>query len=231
MSFTHDRCGPPVRGACRAGDRGRPPPWHRPGHRRCPGQRAGPTWPASISPGPTPMRPSTAPAAATTSTRWPPSCAEHDVRAITLQADVSDEAAVEAAVARASEELGTVTLVANVAGGSGPGFGARPAAQGAGRRVPPCARRQRGRHLAGLEGLRQPHGGRRRGRAHLQRVEPGRQAGLPVPRRLLRRQGGGDPAHPDHGPRARPLGHRRQRRLPRHGRHRPPQQGRTCSRT
>jgi NAD(P)-dependent dehydrogenase (short-subunit alcohol dehydrogenase family) len=52
--------------------------------------------------------------------------AQHDVRAITVQADVSDEAAVEAAVARATEELGTVTLVANVAGGSGPGFGLGP---------------------------------------------------------------------------------------------------------
>ncbi len=52
--------------------------------------------------------------------------AEHDVRAIAVRADVSDEAAVEAAVARASEELGTVTLVANVAGGSGLGFGAGP---------------------------------------------------------------------------------------------------------
>jgi NAD(P)-dependent dehydrogenase (short-subunit alcohol dehydrogenase family) len=45
------------------------------------------------------------------------------VRAATAVADVSDEAAVEHAVARVSEELGTVTLVANVAGGSGPGFG------------------------------------------------------------------------------------------------------------
>jgi NAD(P)-dependent dehydrogenase (short-subunit alcohol dehydrogenase family) len=51
---------------------------------------------------------------------------EHDVRAMTVQADISDEAAVEAAVARATEELGTVTLVANVAGGSGPGFGLGP---------------------------------------------------------------------------------------------------------
>ena len=47
-------------------------------------------------------------------------------RALTVQADVADEAAVEAAVARVSEELGTVTLVANVAGGSGPGFGLGP---------------------------------------------------------------------------------------------------------
>jgi NAD(P)-dependent dehydrogenase (short-subunit alcohol dehydrogenase family) len=46
--------------------------------------------------------------------------------AVPVAADVSDEAAVEAAVARASEELGTVTLVANVAGGSGPGFGLGP---------------------------------------------------------------------------------------------------------
>jgi NAD(P)-dependent dehydrogenase (short-subunit alcohol dehydrogenase family) len=48
------------------------------------------------------------------------------VRAATVEADVSDEHAVEAAVARATEELGTVTLVANVAGGSGPGFGLGP---------------------------------------------------------------------------------------------------------
>jgi NAD(P)-dependent dehydrogenase (short-subunit alcohol dehydrogenase family) len=51
---------------------------------------------------------------------------QHDVRAITLRADISDESAVEAAVTRASEELGTVTLVANVAGGSGVGFGVGP---------------------------------------------------------------------------------------------------------
>ena len=51
---------------------------------------------------------------------------EHDVRALTVQADISDEVAVEEAVVRASEELGTITLVANVAGGSGPGFGLGP---------------------------------------------------------------------------------------------------------
>ena len=48
------------------------------------------------------------------------------VRATTVTADVSDEAAVEKAVAAVSEELGTVTLVANVAGGSGGGFGFGP---------------------------------------------------------------------------------------------------------
>lgn len=48
------------------------------------------------------------------------------VRALPLVADVSDEAAVEAAVADASARLGTVTLVANIAGGSGPGFGLGP---------------------------------------------------------------------------------------------------------
>ena len=48
------------------------------------------------------------------------------VRCATVMADVSDEAAVETAVARASDELGAVTLVANVAGGSGPGFGLGP---------------------------------------------------------------------------------------------------------
>ncbi len=47
-------------------------------------------------------------------------------KAATATADVSDEAAVEHAVAAVSEELGTVTLVANVAGGSGPGFGLGP---------------------------------------------------------------------------------------------------------
>jgi NAD(P)-dependent dehydrogenase (short-subunit alcohol dehydrogenase family) len=47
-------------------------------------------------------------------------------RAAIATADVSDEPAVEAAVAAVSDELGTVTLVANVAGGSGPGFGLGP---------------------------------------------------------------------------------------------------------
>ncbi|HXM54446.1 MAG TPA: SDR family NAD(P)-dependent oxidoreductase [Candidatus Dormibacteraeota bacterium] len=49
-------------------------------------------------------------------------------RAAAVRADVSDEAQVEAAVAAATEALGTVTLVANVAGGSGPGFGLGPLA-------------------------------------------------------------------------------------------------------
>ena len=47
-------------------------------------------------------------------------------RAIGVRADVSDAAAVEDAVAEATDALGTVTLVANVAGGSGPGFGLGP---------------------------------------------------------------------------------------------------------
>lgn len=47
-------------------------------------------------------------------------------RAVAVRADVSDEAQVEAAVRSATEALGTVTLVANVAGGSGPGFGLGP---------------------------------------------------------------------------------------------------------
>ncbi len=45
---------------------------------------------------------------------------------VTLEADISDEAAVERAVAQATDQLGTITLVANVAGGSGPGFGLGP---------------------------------------------------------------------------------------------------------
>jgi NAD(P)-dependent dehydrogenase (short-subunit alcohol dehydrogenase family) len=47
-------------------------------------------------------------------------------RAVTVTADVADESEVEAAVERASAALGPITLVANVAGGSGPGFGFGP---------------------------------------------------------------------------------------------------------
>lgn len=47
-------------------------------------------------------------------------------RAVAVRADVSDEGAVEQAVADATDALGTITLVANVAGGSGPGFGLGP---------------------------------------------------------------------------------------------------------
>lgn len=47
-------------------------------------------------------------------------------RAVAVRADVSDEEQVEAAVAEATDALGTITLVANVAGGSGPGFGMGP---------------------------------------------------------------------------------------------------------
>jgi NAD(P)-dependent dehydrogenase (short-subunit alcohol dehydrogenase family) len=47
-------------------------------------------------------------------------------RALAVRADISDEEAVEAAVAAATGALGTITLVANVAGGSGPGFGLGP---------------------------------------------------------------------------------------------------------
>lgn len=46
--------------------------------------------------------------------------------ALALQADVTDEDAVRDAVERATAELGPVSLVANVAGGSGAGFGAAP---------------------------------------------------------------------------------------------------------
>jgi NAD(P)-dependent dehydrogenase (short-subunit alcohol dehydrogenase family) len=47
-------------------------------------------------------------------------------RAVAVRADVSDEAQVEAAVAAGAEALGTIQLVANVAGGSGVGFGVGP---------------------------------------------------------------------------------------------------------
>ncbi|HXQ60620.1 MAG TPA: SDR family NAD(P)-dependent oxidoreductase [Acidimicrobiales bacterium] len=47
-------------------------------------------------------------------------------RAVAVRADVSDEEDVTRAVADATDALGTITLVANVAGGSGPGFGFGP---------------------------------------------------------------------------------------------------------
>jgi NAD(P)-dependent dehydrogenase (short-subunit alcohol dehydrogenase family) len=47
-------------------------------------------------------------------------------RAIAVRADISDADQVEAAVAAATDELGTITAVANVAGGSGVGFGVGP---------------------------------------------------------------------------------------------------------
>jgi NAD(P)-dependent dehydrogenase (short-subunit alcohol dehydrogenase family) len=47
-------------------------------------------------------------------------------RAVAVRADVSDEEAVNSAVAEATDALGTITLLANVAGGSGPGFGLGP---------------------------------------------------------------------------------------------------------
>ena len=47
-------------------------------------------------------------------------------RAVAVRADVSDAAEVEKAVAEATDALGTITAVANVAGGSGPGFGLGP---------------------------------------------------------------------------------------------------------
>jgi NAD(P)-dependent dehydrogenase (short-subunit alcohol dehydrogenase family) len=47
-------------------------------------------------------------------------------QAIGVRADIADGDQVEAAVAEASDALGTITAVANVAGGSGPGFGLGP---------------------------------------------------------------------------------------------------------
>jgi NAD(P)-dependent dehydrogenase (short-subunit alcohol dehydrogenase family) len=47
-------------------------------------------------------------------------------KAIGVRADVSHPDQVEAAVAEATDALGTITAVANVAGGGGPGFGFGP---------------------------------------------------------------------------------------------------------
>src|SRR5688572_2123850 len=47
-------------------------------------------------------------------------------RAVGIKADVTDEAQVEAAVAEATEKLGTVQLVANVVGGGSFGMGMGP---------------------------------------------------------------------------------------------------------
>jgi len=44
----------------------------------------------------------------------------------TVVADISNEEEVERAVAQATDELGPISLVANIAGGSGPGFGLGP---------------------------------------------------------------------------------------------------------
>jgi NAD(P)-dependent dehydrogenase (short-subunit alcohol dehydrogenase family) len=49
-------------------------------------------------------------------------------RAVGVRADVADAGQVEEAVGAATDALGTATLVANVAGGSGPGFGLGPLA-------------------------------------------------------------------------------------------------------
>ncbi len=46
--------------------------------------------------------------------------------AVAVRADVTDEDAVRAAVAEARDALGPIALLANVAGGSGAGFGAAP---------------------------------------------------------------------------------------------------------
>jgi NAD(P)-dependent dehydrogenase (short-subunit alcohol dehydrogenase family) len=47
-------------------------------------------------------------------------------RAVAVKADISKADEVEAAVNVAAEALGTITMVANIAGGSGPGFGLGP---------------------------------------------------------------------------------------------------------
>lgn len=47
-------------------------------------------------------------------------------QAFAVRADVSSEDEVQAAVREATAALGTITLVANIAGGSGPGFGFGP---------------------------------------------------------------------------------------------------------
>jgi NAD(P)-dependent dehydrogenase (short-subunit alcohol dehydrogenase family) len=47
-------------------------------------------------------------------------------QAVAVRADISDVEEVEGAVAAATDALGTITLVANVAGGSGFGFGVGP---------------------------------------------------------------------------------------------------------
>ena len=133
---------------------------------------------------------------------------QHDVRAITLRADISDEAAVEAAVARATDELGTVTLVANVAGGSGPGFGLGPLLG-----VPADEfRRVLDVNVVGTWLVSKACATRMveagvGGRICNVSSQAGKRA-FPFLGAVLRRQGGRDPADPDHGPRARTVGHR-----------------------
>ncbi len=150
-------------------------------------------------------------------------------RAVAVRADVSDAAAVEAAVDAATAALGTIDLVANVAGGSGPGFGLGPLVALPDSRVPTGVRGQRHRHVADLEGVRVEDARRRRAGPDLQRVEPGRQEGVADDRRLLGGEGGGHLDHAGDGDRARPIGDRRQRRVPGHGRHEPGQSRTACS--
>ena len=121
---------------------------------------------------------------------------------------------------RPREALGTITLVANVAGGSGPGFGLGPLLG-----VPAAEfRRVLDVNVTGTWLVSKACAGRmvagRGGRSDMQRLQSGRQAGLPAAGRLLRGQGGGDPAHPDDGHGTGPVGYLRQRRVPRHRRHR-----------
>ena len=87
--------------------------------------RAAPTWPASTSPGPTPRRRPTARPAATTC-GVAAELEASGARASAVRADISDEGRGGGRGRPATEELGTITLVANVAGGSGPGFGFGP---------------------------------------------------------------------------------------------------------
>ena len=118
--------GRPFAGQRRAGDRGGPAPGHRPGHRASALARGGADVACLDIARPYDDAPFHGTASGDDLEALAAEIAGLGVRATTVQADVSDEDAVEAAVARATEELGTVTLVANVAGGSGPGFGLGP---------------------------------------------------------------------------------------------------------
>ena len=106
----------------------------------------------------------------------------------------------------ATEALGTIQLVANVAGGSGMGFGVGPLLTVGADEF----RKVLDVNVVGtwlVSKACRAADGRREGRwPHLQRVEPGRQEGLPDARRLLRRQVRRDPPHPvpGHASSARP---------------------------
>ena len=135
----------------------------------------------------------------TTSPAWWPRSRPWGAGRRRARADISEADQVEAAVPRPPTPSVRSPLVANVAGGSGPGFGLGPLVSvPAG--VPPGPRRQRHRHLAGFAGVRQPDVRRRPpGRICNVSSQAGKRA-FPMLGAYCAAKAGGHPAHPDAWP-------------------------------